>query len=151
MRRRGLLLAATLLLVGGCEDLRQFSGPWAGPISRDPNHQHGFERNATLAITVGGVTRYGLDMTLTLPGAAGTSRFEPIRHAVQDVLADMRLPGDPLRTYLGFVRSTGAEPFLAVVSLYSEGRIEIRLIRGPDAAYGVFMLSRPDDEAGARD
>jgi hypothetical protein len=159
-----LLLLVALLPVGGCEDLRQFSGPWTGTISRDPNHQHGFARDATLSLTVGGVTRYGLDMTVTLPGATGTSRFEPMRHAVQDVLADLRLPGDPLRTYLGFVRTGAAggaqppeapapplstEPYLAVVSLYAEERIEVRLIRGPDADYGVFMLARPDGEAGA--
>lgn len=147
--RAGVALLVGLLAgagVTGCEDLRQFSGPWTGDISRDPHQQMGFSREARLAATVGAVTRYGIDMTLQLPGAADTSRFEPIRNAVQDVLADMQLPGSPLRTYLGFVRSTGEEPFLAVVSLYAEKRVEVRLIRGPESAYGVFMLNRPGDD-----
>src|SRR3712207_3201478 len=86
------ILVAAALLLAGCEDLRQFSGEWTGSISRDPNHQHGFGRQDTLTATVGGVSRYGLDMAMTLPGAAAPSRFEPIRHAVEDVLADVRLP-----------------------------------------------------------
>lgn len=143
------VLAAPALL-GGCEDLRQFSGQWSGNVSRDPNQQFGFGPEARLDVNVGGVTKYGIDMTLTLPGADVASRFELIKHAAEDVLADMRLPGDPLRTYLGFVRVTGQEPFLAVVSLYAEGRIEVRLIRGPDTAYGVFMLGRAGAENVAK-
>ena len=33
-------------------------------------------------------------------------------------------------------------PFLTIVSLYAEDRLEVRLIRGPNEAYGVFALSR---------
>jgi hypothetical protein len=138
------------LLPVGCEDLRQFTGQWSGPVSPDPNQQHGFDPMARLDATVGGVSKYGIDLTLTLPGATDPSRFELIRHAAEDVLADMRLPGDPLRTYLGFIRVTGQDPFLAVVSLYAEGRVEIRLIRGPETTYGVFLLERPGAENAAK-
>ena len=139
-----LALTLTLSLAAGCEDLRQFSGQWSGRISPDPNHQHGFDPMARLDADVGSVSRYGIDLTLTLPGATDPSRFELIRYAAQDVLADLRLPGDPLRTYLGFIRATGQDALLAVVSLYAEGRIEVRLIRGAQATYGVFLLERPD-------
>ena len=138
------------LMSAGCQDLRQFTGQWAGGVSPDPNQQHGFDPAARLEATVGTVTRYGIDMTLTLPGATDTSRFELIRHASEDVLADMQLPGDPLRTYLGFIRVTGQDPLLAVVSLYAEGRIEVRLIRGPETTYGVFLLGRPGAENAAK-
>lgn len=149
-RRAVLFLALGALMATGCEDLRQFSGQWSGRVSPDPNHQHGFDPMARLDATVGAVSRYGIDLTLTLPGATDPSRFELIRYAAQDVLADMRLPGDPLRTYLGFIRATGQDPILTVVSLYAEGRIEIRLIRGAEATYGVFMLERPGAENAAK-
>jgi hypothetical protein len=149
-RRTVFFLALSALMASGCEDLRQFSGQWSGNVSPDPNHQHGFDPMARLDATVGAVSRYGIDLTMTLPGATDPSRFELIRYAAQDVLADMRLPGDPLRTYLGFIRVTGQEPFLTVVSLYAEARIEIRLIRGAEASYGVFMLERPGAENAAK-
>jgi hypothetical protein len=137
------LLAAALLTVTGCEDLRQFAGSWAGEVSRDPQHQHGFGAGAVLSARVATATRYGIDMTVTLPGQTGAVRFEPIRHAADDVLADVRLAGEPLRTFFGFVSPPDQAPYLAVVSLYAEERLEIRLIRGPNEAYGVFALGRP--------
>jgi hypothetical protein len=147
-RRPGnrILAAAALLAValaaGGCEDLRQFAGSWAGEVSRDPQHQHGFGAGAVLAARIANATRYSVDMTVTLPGQTGAVRFEPIRHAADDVLADVRLAGEPLRTFFGFVSPPDQAPYLAVVSLYAEERVEIRLIRGPDEAYGVFALGR---------
>jgi hypothetical protein len=69
-------------------------------------------------------------------------RFEPIRHASDDALGDLRLDGEPLRTFLGFLRPPTGQPYLAVVSLFAEDRIDVRLIRGPDEAYGVFSLRR---------
>jgi hypothetical protein len=58
------------------------------------------------------------------------------------VLADVHFAGEPLRTFFGFVNPPGEPPYLTVVSLYSEDRVEVRLIRGPDEAYAVFALSR---------
>jgi hypothetical protein len=136
------LLLAAVLGAAGCEDLRQFYGSWHGRISPDPAHQTGFNGTATLHAEVLAVTRYDLDLTLSLPGRSGPLRFEPIRQVTHDVLADMHMPGDPLRCYLGFVRPPDEEPYLTVVSLYAESRIEVRLIRGPESAYGVFFLER---------
>jgi hypothetical protein len=144
-RPRWTLAAAALLgalAAAGCEDLRQFAGSWAGEVSRDPQHQHGFGAGAVLAARIANATRYSVDMTVTLPGQTGAVRFEPIRHAADDVLADVRFAGEPLRTFFGFVSPPEQAPYLAVVSLYAEERVEIRLIRGPNEAYGVFALSR---------
>ena len=135
-----LLLAATVL--GSCEDLRQFTGSWAGRISRDPNHQHGFPADAMLRARVTGVSRYGIDLEVTLPGATAAVPFTPMRHAADDILADAQLTGDPLRTYFGFVRAPAGEAYLAVVSIFSEDRLEVRLIRGPEETYAVFYMTR---------
>jgi hypothetical protein len=143
MRARWLAAGALLLVAGGCEDLRQFTGLWSGPISGDPAHQHGFGAQAVLEANVGSVTRSSLDLNLTLPGRAEALRFEPIRHATDDALGDMRLDEEPLRTYLGYVKPPDEEAYLTVVSLFAEDRIDVRLIRGPEEAYGVFTLRRP--------
>jgi hypothetical protein len=142
MSRAPLLGLAMLAALAGCDDLRQFSGDWRGTLSADPNHQHGFLPGGTMAATVGTVSRYTIELQVMLPGRTTPAPFIPIRHAVDDVLGDVRLPGDPLRTYFGFLTPPAGEPFLTVVSLYSEDRIEVRLIRGPEETYAVFYLTR---------
>jgi hypothetical protein len=151
---RGLLASTLLALLAatgaGCEDLRRFEGSWAGGISPDPRHQVGFAPDATLRAFVGGATRAAIDLRIALPGEAAPVPFEPVRHAAGDALGELSLPGEPLRTYLGFLRAAPG-PLLAVVSLYPEDRLDVRLVRGPDEVYGVFSLrrERPAGDAGA--
>jgi hypothetical protein len=137
---------ASLLAIGlalpSCEDLRQFADSWIGEISRDPQLQHGFAPRAMLSARIATATREGIDMTVTLPGQTTSLRFEPIRRASADVLGDAQFAGEPLRTFFGFVSPPDEPPYLTVVSLYAEDRVEVRLIRGPNEAYGVFALGR---------
>jgi hypothetical protein len=141
-RTRSACALAVALLAGGCEDIRRFSGTWAGPISADPVHQLGYGPDAVLRAEIGAVTRTQLEGTVDLPGPAGPVPFEPIRGAAQDALGELRIEGEPLRTYLGYLRPAGEAPYLCVVSLFSEDRIDVRAIRGPDEIYGVFSLRR---------
>jgi hypothetical protein len=139
---RRLATALALVLAAGCEDIRRFEGVWVGPVSADPAHQQGFGAAAFLRATVGPVSRTSIELSMELPQAGASVPFEPIRHASDDALGDLRLDGEPLRTFLGFLRPAGVQPYLAVVSLFAEERIDVRLIRGPDEAYGVFSLRR---------
>jgi hypothetical protein len=111
-------------------------------VSADPAHRQGFAPEAVMHATIAAVSRRAIEMTIDLP-PEGPLPFQPIRHATDDVLGDLRLDGEPLRTFLGYLRPATGEPFLAVVSLFSEDRIEVRIIRGPDESYGVFSLARP--------
>jgi hypothetical protein len=141
-------LTIVLLLLGGCEDIRRFEGTWAGPISADPAQQQGFGASAILRLQVTSVSRRSIAMSVDLPERGGSLPFEPIRGASADALGDLRLDGEPLRTFLGYVRPAGMEAFLAVVSLFPEDRIEARIIRGPDESYGVFSLLRVRESRG---
>ena len=138
-----LAFCAALLAPGACEDLRQFSGDWDGEVSHDLQHQLGFTPGAKLHATVGSARREKLELALGLPGRTDLLPFDSIGHAADDVLGDVRLPGEPLRTYFGFVTPPAALPYLTVVSLFGENRVEVRLIRGASEAYGVFYLARP--------
>jgi hypothetical protein len=146
----GVLLLA-LALASGCEDIRRFNGSWAGEISPDPVHQLGFGPTAILRANLTAVSRTGVEMTIDLPERGGALPFEPIRRAAGDALGELRLDGEPLRTYLGYVRVPGQESYLAVVSLFPEDRIDVRIIRGPDETYAIFSLRRATSlgDAGA--
>jgi hypothetical protein len=150
--RPGPILALGLAFgaLTSCDDLRRYQGSWSGPVSADPNQQKGFAPAATLRAHVGAVSRHEIEASFDLPDAPAPARFEPIRRAAGDVLAELRLPSEPLRTYLGFVAAPdGAAPLLGVVSLFAEERIEVRLIRGADDVYAVFFLKRQGPSAGA--
>jgi hypothetical protein len=134
-------LIAVALLAAGCEDIRRLEGDWSGPVSGDPAHRQGFSADTVMRATVIAVSRRAIEMTVDLP-PLGPLPFQPIRHAADDALGDMRLDGEPLRTFLGYLRPATGEPFLVVVSLFSEDRIDVRVIRGPDESYGVFALRR---------
>jgi hypothetical protein len=136
-------LALTLLLLfAGCEDIRRFEGVWAGPVSADPAHQQGFGNTAFLRANVGTVSRTSIQLSIDLPEGSGPLPFQPIQHAADDALGDLRLEGEPLRTFLGYLRPATGEPYLAVVSLFAEDRIDVRIIRGANESYGVFTLRR---------
>jgi hypothetical protein len=138
-----LVSASFLLAASGCEDIRRLEGDWSGPVSADPVHRLGFSPDATMRATVTSLSRRAIELTVDLPGpGGGLLPFQPIRHAADDVLGDMRLDGEPLRTFLGYLRPATGEPYLTIVSLFSEERIDVRVIRGPEETYGVFSLRR---------
>jgi hypothetical protein len=130
-----------LLLAAGCEDIRRFEGVWTGPVSADLRHRQGIADGTVMRAMVATVSRRGIDVTLDW-GAEGALPFQPILHAADDALGELRLEGEPLRTYLGYLTPPGAAPYLAAVSIFSEDRIDVRVIRGPDETYAVFSLRR---------
>jgi hypothetical protein len=135
------LAVLALLALAGCEDITRFTGNWAGPVSADPLHRQGFDEGVEMTAKVEMVSRRGVDLSVGW-GSAGTLAFQPIRHAADDALGELRLDGEPLRTYLGYLVPAAGPPYLAAVSLFSEDRIDVRIIRGPDETYGVFSLRR---------
>jgi hypothetical protein len=140
--RARIAIVLGCLTLAACEDLREYAGPWTGEISADPHLAHGFVAGTTISAEVTAVNRDNVALTLTLQPGGQALPFIPIRRASGDVLADVQLPGEPLRTFFGFVQPPGESPLLTVVSLFPENRLEVRLIRGADDAYGVFSLRR---------
>ena len=51
--------------------------------------------------------------------------------------------GAPLRVYLSLVAAVDGGDVLAVIALYDDGRVEVRLIRGgAQPVYAIFDLRR---------
>ena len=135
-------LAASLCLLApaGCQDLREYSGDWTGELSSDPALAHGFAPGTLISANVSAASRDGIELVATWE--SHSAPFVPIRRASGDVLSEVQLPGEPLRTFFGFVQPPGEAAYLSIVSLFPENRLELRLIRGADEAYGVFSLRR---------
>lgn len=126
------VFAAVLLLVG-CQDLHDFQGNWHGVVSADPN----------LSVGVAQMPEYQtLDLSITyadhtrMTGVINQAPFASFKYASADALAEVRVGGDALRSYFG---PAGAN--LAIVSLFPDQRVEVRLIQG-DQLFAVYDLRR---------
>jgi hypothetical protein len=140
-----LALAVLATALSACNDLRDFRGPWQGPRVGDAAAlKVGVAEGARATLDIGLIDVHGLAGTLTVDGLVTAAPLEPVAGAQADVLAGMSFNGSPLRVYLGFVPvDDGAGEAIAVVSLYDDDRVEVRLLRGGTAKiYAIFALER---------
>lgn len=132
----------------GCIDVRDYGGEWLGTVASDPAVRQGFAEGARVEpLVLEDVDLEGITATLTTTdGKFGRTRLSRVVKFSNDPMASMTFDGDPLRSYLLFARLTSepsAPPAMMVVSLFTDDRVELRVLRGNDL-FGVFHLSRRD-------
>ena len=143
------LLVLLLLLVGACNDVREFEGTWIGPRVGDAAVLHvGVGMTATADLAIDGIDTHGIRGHLTISGLVDNAEYTSIEGAEADVLSGMTFDGSPARVYLAFfaVPDAGGEA-LAVIALYDDKRVEVRVLRGgAQPLYGIFSLSQGSAE-----
>jgi hypothetical protein len=131
------------LLLSACTDVRDFDGDWTGArVGDDAKLREGLADDATADLEITSIDKHGLEGRLTVDGVIADASFASVEGAEADVLAGVTFAGSPLRVYLAFVPTsdTGGDA-LAVIALYDDRRLELRLLRGGDLPlYGVFAL-----------
>jgi len=132
-----------LLGVAACNDVRGYEGSWTGErVGDSPVLRVGFGDDVAAALEIASVDKHGLAGTLSVDGVIDAAPIASVEGAEADVLAGMTFSGSPLRVYLAFAAaSDGGGDALAVIALYDDDRVELRLLRGgPTPLYGVFAL-----------
>lgn len=132
-----------LLLLVACSDVRDFRGRWQGARVGDADVVRvGGPSDATATLDIDAIDKHGLSGHLAVDQIVADINFASLPGAEADVLAGMTFAGSPLRVYLAFIdTSDGGGSALAVIALYSDHRIELRLVRGnPQPLYGIFAL-----------
>jgi hypothetical protein len=136
---------ATLVLVtllAGCNDLRDFRGTWEGARVGDaPVLRVGAGDRASL--TIDNIDAHGLAGRLAIEGLLPEQTLESLSGAEADAVANMTFAGAPLRVYLAFVPiPDGGGEALAMIALYDDRRIEVRVLRGGSTPlYAIFALT----------
>jgi hypothetical protein len=132
-----------LLTLVGCNDLREFRGAWSGPRVGAAAELRVGVGDATAALTIDEVDGHGLSARLAITGLLPETAITSLPGAEADVLAGMTFAGAPLRVYLAFVAiPDGGGEALALVALYEDRRVEVRLLRGGTTPlYGIFALT----------
>jgi hypothetical protein len=144
--RVATLVLAVMFAVAGCNDLRDFRGTWHGPhVGDDSDLNLGIMGDPQATLDVEEVDSHQMTATLSVDGLVAAQSFVPSPGAEADVLSGMSFAGSPLRVYLGFVPTTdGNGDVLAIIALYQDRRIEVRLLRGgPLPIYAIFALAEP--------
>jgi hypothetical protein len=137
---------ATLVLVfatlAGCNDLRGFEGEWTGKRVGDTATVKVGLTADSAQLAIDSVDAHGLRGRLSV-GGTQTIPIESLAGAEADVLGGMTFSGSPLRVYLAFAAlPDGAGDALAVVALYADRRVELRLLRGEThPIYAIFAMT----------
>lgn len=137
------LLAVAMITLGACTDVRGYDGRWSGPRVGDaPALQLGVAHDATATLTIAQVDRLGLTGTLDVTGLCAGAAVAPLAGAEADRLASLTFDGAPLRVYLANVATVdGGGDALAMIALFDDRRVEVRLIRGGGRpVYAIFDL-----------
>lgn len=144
MQVAGLAVSLAVSLAG-CNDLRDFHGAWRGARVGDaPVLRVGVAPRTTATLVVDALDTHGLSGELSVDGLVTSAPFVSLAGAEADVLSGMSFNGAPLRVYLAFLAlPDGGGEALAVIALYQDHRMEVRLLRGGgQPIYAIFALTQ---------
>jgi len=125
-----------------CNDLRDFRGSWQGARVGDAAVLRvGAGDAATL--TIDALDGHGLHGTLAVAGLITDTELTSLPGAEADALADLTFAGSPLHAYLAFVAvPDGGGDAMAIVALYDDHRVELRILRGGlKPLYAIYQLA----------
>lgn len=130
------------LLLAACNDLRDFRGEWEGERVGDaPVLRVGAGARARL--TIDRIDAHGLAGRLAIDELLPEQALVSLPGAEADAVANMTFAGAPLRVFLAFVPlPDGGGDALALIALYDDHRIEVRVLRGGALPlYAIFALT----------
>ena len=135
----------TLAGIAACNDVRDYAGDWAGRrVGDSAALQVGVAGDAAAVLPIEPIDKHGLRGRLTVDGVTEDAAIASVEGAEADVLAGVTFAGSPLRVYLAFAPATdGGGDALAVIALYDDDRIEVRLLRGGPAPLYAIVALRP--------
>ncbi len=141
-----LVLVGFLVLAGGCLDVRDFEGSWAGAIVAEEAVRQGFGASVKVdPLVLADVDLVKLSATLTTSdGKFQASTLQRVTRFTADTMASMSFDTSPVRSYLHYAppsAESGGCNAMVLISLFGDEHVEVRIIRGNDL-FGVFSLKR---------
>jgi len=131
------------LTLAACTDLRDFRGDWRGArVGEAAVLRQGMDGAATAELAIEQIDEQHLGAELTIDGLVRPTSITSVAGADADVLAGLTFAGSPLHVYLAFVDvPDGNGQAVAMIALYDDRRVEVRVMRGGGAPlYGIFAL-----------
>ena len=149
-----VVVLSALVALGGCRSLDDYRGTWSGSIEASEDVREGFAEGTELTLEIRDLDERQIDATITTcvrgfaqdqcaPGRFQNAPLAMMEKARNDDLGTLQFGGEPYAVYLTTAQPAdpAEEEVIAIVSLHSENRVEVRLLRGSDL-YGVFRLRK---------
>jgi hypothetical protein len=156
----GLALSViAVLLTAACDDLSSFSTSedevYTGSIVQAEEVRKGFEKFTFMELTLN-IAEIDNDpgtLNVTSRGDTGDEEvifddaaLRPIQSMRYDSLSSLDFPTGRLKNYILTAALTGGPhagtDAFVVLSLMSDGNVEVRIISGEERLYGIFSLSK---------
>lgn len=134
-----------IVLAAACNDVHGFEGTWTGPrVGTAAPLDINVAPNATASLTIDELDLHTISGELSISNVVTNAPFSSIAGAEADVLSGITFDGSPSRVFLTFVAiPDGKGEALAVIALYDDKRVELRVLRGGNTAlYAIFSLSQ---------
>ncbi|MEO8548668.1 MAG: hypothetical protein ABI678_01795 [Kofleriaceae bacterium] len=142
---RWATLVLLVVLAAACNDVRAYEGMWTGKrVGETPVLRVGVGDDATATLAIDSIDTHGIRGHLAVAGLIDNTELISVAGAEADVLSGITFNGSPQRVYLAFVPvgDSGGEA-LAVIALYEENRVELRILRGgAKPLYAIFALAQ---------
>ncbi len=132
------VLAVTILVSSGCQDLRTFTGTWSGEAEQSELIRRGFPLHTTLRMNIGYITDTELDATVSIDDGTPVPVILD-RTWLNDVFSDMTYRGDPLLVHIGWI-SVGGKSYMTAIGYFKGPELEVRLMS--EDMYGVFHMKK---------
>ncbi len=133
--------------MSACNDVRGFEGTWNGPrVGSAAPLDVGVQTAATATLAIDEVDKHGITGRLSIDGLVTDAAYTSIAGAEADVLSGITFDGSPARVYLVFFAiPDGGGEALAVIALYDDKRVEVRVLRGgAQPVYAIFSLAQDE-------
>jgi hypothetical protein len=146
---RSLVLLLVVMAAGAsaCNDVRGFEGTWTGPrVGSAAPLDVGMQTAATAILTISAIDDHSITGVVSIDGLVTGATYTSVAGAEADVLSNITFDGSPARVYLAFFAiSDGGGEALAVIALYDDKRVEVRVLRGGgQPLYAIFSLAQAD-------
>jgi hypothetical protein len=139
------LVLLIVLAASACNDVRSFEGTWNGPrVGVAAPLDVGVATSSTATLAIDEIDLHGIRGRLSIEGLVIDAPYTSVAGAEADVLSGITWDGSPARVYLAFFAiADGGGEALAVIALYDDKRIEVRVLRGgTQPLYAIFSLSQ---------
>jgi hypothetical protein len=140
-------LVLLLLVASACNDVRGYEGTWNGPrVGSAAPLDVGVQTAANATLAIDQVDKHGISGRVSIDGLVTDAAYTSVAGAEADVLSGITFDGSPARVYLAFFAiGDGGGEALAVIALYDDKRIEVRVLRGgAQPLYAIFSLAQDE-------
>jgi|MudIll2142460700_1097286.scaffolds.fasta_scaffold66024_2 hypothetical protein len=136
-----------MMVLAGCNKLKDYNGEFDGPVLAYEPIRIGFPPETTLHMKMDFYDEVQAEGTMsTSDGTFDNATLQPIQGLSNDGLWTLKFSGSGFLNYMRIAEVTNGvfkgKYAVVIISLFESGDVEVRIIVGASDLYGVFTLKK---------